>query len=117
MKIQTLPIGLLALFLQVQCLFAQDYTQLEGQVLNSGTQKGVPLANVQLMGTGIGTSTSEFGYFSLTIPEEGGHLLISSVGFADTSIVVAPGVSFVRIVLSPSRQSLREVRVVSAYDQ
>lgn len=109
--------GLLLLVFPVQCIFAQDYVEIEGQVLSAESKQGVPLANVQLMGTGMGTSTSEFGYFSLSIPDEGGHLLVSSVGFTDTTIVISPGASFVRIYLSPGLETLQEVRVLSTYDQ
>jgi len=110
-------VWLFVCLLFVQVLVGQDFIELSGQVLDIQTEKGIPLASVQLMGTGMGTSTNDAGDFKLSIPEDGGYLLVSSVGYADTSVVVAPGTGSLRIYMYPLAQHLDEVRVMSTYDQ
>ncbi|MFT2010575.1 TonB-dependent receptor [Pontibacter sp. 13R65] len=75
---------------------------------------GEPLigASVGLKGTTTGTTTDLDGTYSLTIPDEGGTLIISYLGYQTKEVRVAPGQGTVNIVLSLNANSLEEVVVV-----
>jgi ABC-type Fe3+ transport system substrate-binding protein len=62
-----------------QAVLAQTRT-VSGRVADQTTGEGLPGATVLLKGTTTGVSTNADGRFTLTVPESGGTLVISSIG-------------------------------------
>lgn len=62
---------------------------LSGYVTNQGDGEKLIGANIQVLGTGIGITTNEYGYFALSIPEGNYNVKISYVGFQTLTEEVA----------------------------
>jgi TonB-dependent starch-binding outer membrane protein SusC len=75
---------------------------------------GQPLegASVKLRGRQSGTTTDSKGYFTLQVPEAGGVLVISYVGYADAELPVARATSSLKILLNQLESKIDEVVVV-----
>jgi TonB-dependent SusC/RagA subfamily outer membrane receptor len=75
---------------------------------------GQPLegASVKLRGRQSGTTTDSKGYFSLQVPEAGGVLVISYVGYGDVEMPVARATSSLKITLAQVDSKIDEVVVV-----
>ncbi|MBX3256433.1 MAG: TonB-dependent receptor [Chitinophagaceae bacterium] len=76
-------------------------------------ENGNPLAgaSVKLKGTDKGTTTDAGGNFLLQIPNKGGKLIISYVGYETLELALS-GNDAVRIVLKPAESKIEEVVVV-----
>lgn len=83
---------------------------ITGKITN---EEGQPLAaaSVKLKGTDIGTATDASGNFSLQIPDAGGVLAISYVGYETAEIPVSKAASMT-IVLKRKEDKIEEVVVV-----
>jgi hypothetical protein len=55
--------------------------QVVGRIYDNSTNEPIPGATVMIKGTSIGTVTDANGSYSLTIPPNGGTLLISFIGY------------------------------------
>ncbi len=86
---------------------------IEGTVLDE-TGQPIPGASVQLQGTTIGTVTDLNGKFALSIPDAGGTISISFLGYNAYTIKVTNRSSNVNVTLTPSASALNEV-VVTAF--
>src|SRR3984957_20025506 len=86
-------------------------TVITGKV-SDNNGKPVPAASVSIKNTKTGTSTDTLGAFSLRV-RSGDSLIISAVGFGDTSLV-AGGRHTIDIVLSPRTVPLGEAVVTGA---
>ncbi|SNR78090.1 TonB-linked outer membrane protein, SusC/RagA family [Lutibacter agarilyticus] len=97
------------LFLLPLMAVAQS-NNIEGIVLN---ENSVPLpgVNVLIKGTNIGVSTDFDGLFSITVPEKGGTLMISYLGYESQELTIGDTTKF-KIQLLPDAESLEEVVVV-----
>src|SRR5258705_7411761 len=84
-------------FFVVQSSYAQDKT-VTGKVTDSKDGTPVVGASVQAKGTRTGTSTTNEGTFSITIPSTVTTLVISSVGY-QTHEVSVTGLSSVSVSL------------------
>ncbi|MCU7549720.1 TonB-dependent receptor [Chitinophagaceae bacterium LB-8] len=82
-------------------------------VITDNNGKLLAGASVKLKGTGKGTSTDENGNFTLQIPDEGGRLVISYIGYEDYEIPVLKSGSL-KIALKLS-EKVEEALVVVAY--
>lgn len=71
----------------------------------------LPGVSVTLKGTDRGVSTDENGMFSISIPEEGGILVFSYLGYITREIPVTTQETL-DVVLSPDRQDLDQVVVI-----
>lgn len=71
----------------------------------------VPGASIKLKNSNLGTSTDATGRFTLTIPDKGGTLEISSVGFKSQTIQVSSSNSVVAVKLTEDVGRLDEVVV------
>lgn len=71
----------------------------------------LPGANVILRGTSTGTTTDVEGKYSLTVPDEGGVLVFSYIGYAPLEVPIG-NQSVVDVTLSLDIQSLSEIVVV-----
>ncbi|AMO19062.1 TonB-dependent receptor [Flavobacterium columnare] len=72
---------LLFLTLYSSFLFSQQKFTLSGIISESKTNETVIGANLQIEGTSITSSTNEYGFFSITLPEGTYTLVVSSFGF------------------------------------
>src|SRR5688500_2147983 len=82
-KILMLMMRLFVLSVQ---LFAQNRT-ITGRITDA-SGNGVPGASILVKGTSIGTTTSDNGNFSLSVPENARTLVVSSVNFVSQEISI-----------------------------
>ncbi|MEL6143483.1 MAG: carboxypeptidase-like regulatory domain-containing protein, partial [Bacteroidota bacterium] len=95
-------------------LWGQKNT-VSGYIRDGGNGETLIGATILVKGTTVGTSTNEYGFYSLSL-DPGNYVLISSyVGFADQEITVDLGASNqkVDIDLSEEGTNLDEVVVVA----
>ncbi|RZK40677.1 MAG: SusC/RagA family TonB-linked outer membrane protein, partial [Hymenobacter sp.] len=98
------------------CQIAQAQTRaLSGRVTDQKSGEGLPGATVLLKGTTTGVSTSVDGRFTLSVPDNGGTLVISSVGMATQEIAIGNR-STIDLVLAADNKELNEV-IVTGYGQ
>jgi TonB-dependent starch-binding outer membrane protein SusC len=99
------------MILSVSSVMAQR--QITGKVAENG--QSLPGASVLLKGTDIGAITDENGMYSISVPNEGGTLVITYVGFADKEIEIGTQ-STIDVELSEDDGLLQEV-VVTGYQE
>ncbi|MGI4968698.1 MAG: SusC/RagA family TonB-linked outer membrane protein [Janthinobacterium lividum] len=97
-----------------QTVLAQSRS-VSGRVTDQKTGEGLPGATVLLKGTTTGVSTSIDGRFTLSVPETGGTLIISSVGMTSQEVAIGNRTT-VDLVLAVDNKELNEV-VVTGYGQ
>lgn len=102
---------MLGLFVLCAQLLAQNRT-VTGRVTDA-QGNGVPNASVTVKGTNSGTSTNSDGTFTITVPQNGSALVVSSVGFQSQELTIGDKNS-VSITLTGAERALDEV-VVTAY--
>lgn len=95
-----------------QAVLAQTRA-VSGRVTDQKTGEGLPGATVLLKGTTTGISTNSDGNFSLSVPEAGGTLVISSIGMVTQEIALGNRTS-VNVALATDTKQLSEV-VVTGY--
>ncbi len=89
------------------------WLKLKGRVTD---ENGTPLpgASVKLKGTTKGVATDAEGIFTIDVPDNGGVLQVSFIGFQSTEIAVTkPGDGMLTIVLKPAEGKVEEVVVVA----
>jgi hypothetical protein len=64
--------------------YRNNFSQVYGRIYDSKTKEPVIGANVVVKGTSIGTVTDVNGAYSLSIPQNGGILTISFIGYKQT---------------------------------
>ncbi|OQY94388.1 MAG: hypothetical protein B6D37_09050 [Sphingobacteriales bacterium UTBCD1] len=89
-------------------------TTVSGRVTNEDGEP-VSYASVIIKGTNKGTMTDANGFFKITDVQVGSKLQVSSVGFENKEVSVAPG--YINIVLKPASQNLQEVVVTALGNQ
>lgn len=90
--------------LQAQLLFT-------GTVTDAETKERIPMVNVYLKGTTIGTISDEEGRFKLTSSQKADTLVFSSIGYLDRQFNVTQLANPLAIELSPDNIALTEVEV------
>lgn len=92
--------------------WGQEHT-ISGLVRDKRSVESVAYSNVVVMGTSIGTTAGENGYFKLQIPKEheNGKLIASAPGYIADTISLSPERSVYNFSLSGSDGSLTEVVV------
>lgn len=83
---------------------------LKGRVVNENGE-GLPGVTVVLKGTTTGTSTDVNGNFSLTVPQAGGTLVLSFIGYTTQEVAIGNRTT-INVTLSPDTKTLQEVVVV-----
>ncbi|WP_426059816.1 SusC/RagA family TonB-linked outer membrane protein [Hymenobacter sp. B1770] len=96
--------------LTAQTALAQTKT-VSGKVTAADTKEALPGVTVLLKGTTTGTGTGTDGSYSLEVPDAGGTLVFSFVGYT-TQEVALSGQSTVNVVLVTDQKALEEVVVV-----
>jgi TonB-dependent SusC/RagA subfamily outer membrane receptor len=100
----------IALLFFVSEAYAQSL-RLTGKVTQKSDGQGVPGASVAIKGTTIGTVTDINGNYTLTVPQNGGVIVVSFIGMVSVErTVTAAGVE--NFVLDDNTQALNEVVVV-----
>ncbi|AXT59051.1 TonB-dependent receptor [Aquimarina sp. AD10] len=59
---------------------SKKYT-ISGYIKESGSQESLPTVSIYIPEKGVGTTTNDYGFYSLTIPEGTHELIISFIGY------------------------------------
>ncbi len=101
------------------CLFSHGQQVLKGRVLASDTRKPIPVANVFLSNTSVGTITGEDGSFTIQrFPDGRYDLVVSCIGYETFILAVKSDKipDFLQVVLTPRVTELSEV-IVEPYEK
>ena len=109
---KTLLMSLVLMLTLFQAVLAQTRA-ISGRVTDQKTGDGLPGATVLLKGTTTGISTNAEGDFTLTVPAQGGTLVISSVGMITQEVPLGNRTT-VTVALATDNKQLSEV-VVTGY--
>lgn len=107
---KSLLLSFFLLFVLVVQAWAQNRT-VTGRVTSAGDGVALPGVTVLLKGTTTGTSTGIDGAYSINVPETGGTLAFSYLGFATKEVAIGSQ-STINVQLSQAAQGLNEVVVV-----
>lgn len=107
-----LSLFILLLSLSTASLFGQSRT-LTGVVTSSEDGAGLPGINIVLKGTTTGTTSDASGAFRLSVPNQGGTLLFSSIGFQSQEVAIGNQTSLT-VKLQTDTKQLSEV-VITGY--
>jgi len=83
---------------------------VRGRVVDDNGE-AVSGASVVLKGTKVGTSTDKNGEFSISVPEAGGTLVVSFVGFVAQEVKLTPGRTSVSVKLVRAEAKMDDVVV------
>jgi Ca-activated chloride channel family protein len=104
-----LSILILAVIASLGFLVAQERT-ITGTVTAASDGSGLPGVNVLLKGTAIGTVSDAKGKYKINVPEQGGTLIFSFIGFKSKEVTL--GISnIVNVILDDDVQQLSEMVV------
>ncbi len=84
---------------------------LNGTIIDAETKAGIPVVNVYLVGTTIGTISDVDGNFKLTSPTKADTLAFSSIGYLEKRFAVSQLSNPLHVELSPDNISLSEVEI------
>ena len=88
------------------------YLPISGTIVSDSTGQPLSGVSVKLKGTSTGTYTDNNGNFDLQIPEGGGTLVISSIGFETQEIRATSSNAAIRVRLKVSATKLNEIVIV-----
>lgn len=91
--------------------WAQERT-VSGKVTSSEDGAALPGVNVLLKGTAVGSVTDATGSYSLSVPEAGGTLVFSFIGFVTQEVEIGAR-STVDVIMAPDVTQLTEVVVTA----
>lgn len=92
-------------------LFSQEIT-VSGYVVCSGTRERIPGANVYEFNSKTGTTTNEYGFYNLTIPEKDSAIIvISHVAYSEVKYVIPSSKNLHLDIVMESGYLLKEVTV------
>lgn len=102
-----------SVLLLLTCAFTWAYGQrtISGVVTSKDDESVVPGVNVILQGTTIGTTTDLEGRYRLSVPQEGGVLVFSFIGFASQQVEIGNR-SIIDVKLLGDTKQLDEVVVL-----
>ncbi|MBI9061848.1 MAG: carboxypeptidase-like regulatory domain-containing protein [Marinilabiliaceae bacterium] len=83
----------------------------KGTVIDASTKEGIPMVNVYLKGTTIGTISDVNGSFKLSSPAKADTLVFSSIGYLEYKLEVTQLSNPINIELSPDNIALMEVEI------
>lgn len=83
-----------------------------GRVTASSDEQGIPGINILVKGTSTGTVTDVDGNYSINVPDEGGILVFSSIGYASQEIAVN-GRAVIDVIMEEDMEGLDEVVVTA----
>lgn len=83
---------------------------VQGQIVDANDGTTLPGVSISVSGSSIGTTTDANGRFSITLPNNPGHLKISYIGYQSKHVPIHD--EYLNIRLTPSFESLEEVVVL-----
>jgi TonB-linked SusC/RagA family outer membrane protein len=86
---------------------------LTGTVTSQDDGMTMPGVNVVVKGTQIGTTTDGDGKYTLSVPDEGGTLVFSFIGYATQEIAFVPAQTVVNVTMIVEMSTLGEVVVTA----
>lgn len=92
-------------------LKTSGHNLIKGKVINENSQSPLPGASVTLKGASEGTTTDEWGNFSIDTDYESGILIISYIGFQSKEIEFTSHTEFLVITLKPDVIDLNTVQI------
>ena len=108
---RTLLMSVMLMFTFLNGVLAQTRT-ISGRVTDQKTSEGLPGVTVLVKGTTNGASTNSDGAFSLAVPEAGGSLIFSSVGYVSQERAIGSETTYT-VALAVDVKELSEVVVTS----
>jgi TonB-linked SusC/RagA family outer membrane protein len=111
---RTLLLSFVLMLTLFQTVLAQSRT-VSGKIIDQKTGEGLPGVTVLVKGTTTGVSTNIDGTYSLSVPENGGTLVFSSINYLSQERAIGSGSQY-NITLAPDLKQLDEV-VVTGYGQ
>ena len=108
---RTLLMSVMLMFTFLNGVLAQTRT-ISGRVTDQKTSEGLPGVTVLVKGTTNGASTNSDGAFSLAVPEAGGSLIFSSVGYISQERAIGSETTYT-VALAVDVKELSEVVVTS----
>ena len=108
---RTLLMSVMLMFTFLNGVLAQTRT-ISGRVTDQKTNEGLPGVTVLVKGTTNGASTNSDGAFSLAVPEAGGSLIFSSVGYVSQERAIGSETTYT-VGLAVDVKELSEVVVTS----
>lgn len=106
--------GVLSLCFLTNPLFAQDKFTLSGYIRDADNSESLIGANVQVPQLGTGTSSNEYGFYSLTLPAGNYTIVISYLGYDNkTKQVKLNSNQQLNLELEPETNEIEEVVVSS----
>ena len=109
----TISVFLLSVVVQLQ---AQSLT-IKGTVLDAETREPLPFATVRQLHSQKGTTTDEYGNFTIAVEAEADKTLpleISYLGYLPETVVPGAKQNRLMVMLRPDATTLQEVTVISA---
>ncbi|WP_247235749.1 TonB-dependent receptor [Telluribacter sp. SYSU D00476] len=108
------PIGTQASALNASSLVIKSATvdkTVKGKVTDQESGEGLPGVNVVVKGTNVGTTTDGSGNYTISVPDNGGVLVFSFVGYTSQEVPVGNR-STVDIAIGSDTRVLNEVVVI-----
>lgn len=101
----------IAFFIQLSLsAFSQEKFTLSGKITDNNTNETLISVNVIIPELNTGTTTNEYGFYSITLPEGNYNVIISYLGYAETSETINLNEDIIKnFNLTESVESLDEV--------
>jgi len=101
----------IAIFIQLSLsAFSQEKFTLSGKITDNNTNESLISVNVIIPELNTGTTTNEYGFYSITLPEGNYNVIISYLGYAETSETINLNEDIIKnFNLTESVESLDEV--------
>ena len=101
----------IAFFIQLSLsAFSQEKFTLSGKITDNNTNESLISVNVIIPELNTGTTTNEYGFYSITLPEGNYNVIISYLGYAETSETINLNEDIIKnFNLTESVESLDEV--------
>ncbi|MBN2867418.1 MAG: TonB-dependent receptor, partial [Flavobacteriaceae bacterium] len=101
----------IAFFIQLSLsAFSQEKFTLSGKITDTNTNESLISVNVIIPELNTGTTTNEYGFYSITLPEGNYNVIISYLGYAETSETINLNEDIIKnFSLVESVESLDEV--------
>ncbi len=90
---------------------------ISGYVREAGSQELLIGVNIYIKGTQVGTTTNNYGFYSLTIPQQEAEVVFSYVGYSPQSIKQKFTEDLVKNIYLKSSSDLSEVEVYGNRDE
>lgn len=88
------------------------YFPITGVIVSDSTGQPLSGVSVKLKGTSTGTYTDNDGSFNLQLPDGGGTLIISSIGYESQEVRATSSTGSIRVRLKLSATKLNEIVIV-----